>query len=324
MLVLLTILFLAALLYFLGPKPNFASANSEMKALNIPLEELDDYIVKQEAKVTDLRNNNEARMFWADDIIQKTEYSIVYLHGFSAGPWESDPVAFNIAAKYKMNMYVARLADHGRSSIESFESLTPQKMIDSAKEAIAIGKLIGDKVIVMSCSTGSTLSVYLSAEQPGWIDAMVMYAPNMKIENDQIQIVLKPWGLQLARMMFNGKYRSIEMEEGAKPFWTTKYRLEGLQALTALVNETMTEDIWKKVDIPFMSAYYYEDEENRDMIISVPKIKRFHEIAATPENQKRLYPLPTVKSHCISNIHQSKDWKAVQTATEEFLEEVVF
>ena len=36
--------------------------------------------------------------------------------------------------------------------------------VDSAKEAVAIGKMMGKKVILMGCSTGSSLSLYLAAE----------------------------------------------------------------------------------------------------------------------------------------------------------------
>ena len=321
--ILLFILLALVFVYIIGPKPNYPDIDPKINTLSIPIEKLDDYITQQEKKVKDLRPNNEARIVWYKDKIEKTPYSIVYLHGFSAGTMEADPVSFKIAEKYGANMFLARIKDHGRSSIESFVDLSPSDMIESAKEAIAIGHLIGEKVIVMSCSTGSTLSIFLDAHNPSLIDAMVMYSPNIELYDSKSQLAIKPWGLQILRQVFGSNYRSIEMEEGAKPFWTTKYRLEGIVALTSLLNETMTTDVFVKVKSPYLMAYYYEDDEKQDKVISTEAIKEFHKANSTPENLKKRVPLASVKSHVIANKHQSKDWQSVQKVTEQFLEEVL-
>jgi len=309
--------------YLLGPKVKCPPLETSLPNLNLKLSELDAYVTQQEDKVTDLRPNNEARIIWAKDSIAKTEYSIVYLHGFSAGPLESDPVVFDLAKNFGFNLYLARLADHGRKSKESFMDISPKDWLDSAKEAIAIGKILGNKVIVMSCSTGSTLSTYLAAENPASTDAMIMYSPNFALHDANSKLLAKPWGMQLARKIFKGNYRSINMEEGAKPFWTTTYRLEGLVNVVALLNKTMNPKTYQKINQPYLLAYYFKDETHCDKIISVPTIQSFHEQTKTPENEKWNIPLPNVNSHVIANKHQSKDWQSVYKITEKFIIEVL-
>jgi len=318
---------LLTLVYLLGPKAPLPDFNTDIPDLSIPLNQLDAHIAKQEALISDIRPGNHARIVWANDSIKntptKTPYSIVYLHGFSAGPMESDPVIFDLAKNFGFNLYLARLADHGRSSIESFKDLTGDKLFLSAKKALAIGKLLGDKVIVISCSTGSTLSSYLAAENPESTNAMVFYSPNFALHDGRTQLMAMPWGLQIARKIFGGNYRSIKMEAGAQPFWTTKYRIEGLVNLIPFLNKTMTDATFKKIKQPYLLVYYYEDEENCDKIVSVPRMRDFHKLTSTPNHLKKEVPLATVKAHCLSNKHQSKDWQSVYKATENFFVEVL-
>jgi len=320
---LLLVVVVLFIVYMLGPKVNCPTLETSLPKLNVNLTNLEAYVTKQEAKVTDIRPGNQARIIWANDSIAQTDYSIVYLHGFSAGPMESDPVVFDIAKKFGLNVYLARLADHGRKSEDSFLNVNPKDWVDSAREALAIGKVLGKKVIVMSCSTGSTLSTFLAAENPTSTDAMIMYAPNFALHDANSRWLAKPWGMQLARKIFKGDYRSITMEANAKPFWTTKYRIEGLVNVIVLLEETMTPKTFQKINMPYLLAYYYKDEKHCDQIISVPAIQSFHEQTKTPESEKWNIPLPNVNSHVIANKHQSKDWQSVYAVTEKFMIEVL-
>jgi len=108
------------------------------------------------------------------------------------------------------------------------------------------------------------------------------------------------------------------MEAEAAPFWTTKYRLEGLVNLIALVNHTMHPTTYQKIEQPYMLAYYFKDDENCDKIISVPAIQSFHEQTKTPDEMKWNVPMPNVNSHVIANKHQSKDWRSVYNVTEKY------
>ena len=69
--------------YWLGPQPS--APDYKFSLPNVPGEpaQLETYISGVESRHR-LKPNNEARIIWADSGKAKTEYSIVYLHGFSA------------------------------------------------------------------------------------------------------------------------------------------------------------------------------------------------------------------------------------------------
>ena len=66
--------------------------------------ELETYIKNNEANHK-LKPDNEARIVWANDSLKnKTEYAIVYLHGFSASQFEGAPTHTNIAKMFGYNI----------------------------------------------------------------------------------------------------------------------------------------------------------------------------------------------------------------------------
>jgi hypothetical protein len=83
-------------LYFIGPQPAKPIFNQSIP--EIPdASQLETFIAKQES-VYKLKPDNQARIVWANDSSKsKTEYTVVYLHGFSASQEEGNPVHRNIA-----------------------------------------------------------------------------------------------------------------------------------------------------------------------------------------------------------------------------------
>ena len=153
----LTVLVTALVIgYLSGPQVEYGPVSPDIERLNVSLEELDGYIASNERMVEGIKPENQSQIFWASDSVQRTEYVIVYLHGFSAGPMESRPVHMNLAKKFGANLYLARLSQHGLEGTESFLDLTPNGLMESAKEALEVGQILGEKVILMSCSTGGT------------------------------------------------------------------------------------------------------------------------------------------------------------------------
>ena len=110
-------------LYFLGPqpaKPIFNRAPPDIPSIN----ELEVFIANQESKHK-LKPDNQARIVWANDTLKsKSEYVIVYLHGFSASQEEGNPVHRNIAKKFGCNLYLSRLAQHGIDTTDQLIALT--------------------------------------------------------------------------------------------------------------------------------------------------------------------------------------------------------
>jgi len=309
--------------YFLGPNKYFDPVEGKIEALAIPLAELDKYIADKEAKVANIRPDNESRIVWLDSL-RKTPYSIVYLHGFSASWFEGNGVHIPFAERYGCNLYLPRLAQHGIQDKETFATLTPQEYLDSAKEAIAIGRLIGEKVILMSCSTGSTLGVYLEAENPDLVDAQIMYSPNIDLGFATSELLTLPWGGPIANQMI-GEYRDIRPFHNKEDmqYVTAEYKTEGLIGLKALIEMTMTPKTFKKITKPYFIGYYYKNEEEKDNVISIDALLDFDTQTMTPVDEKRLVAFPDVKTHVVPNTVQSKDIASVQAATFKYAEEVL-
>src|SRR5258705_217814 len=79
-----------------------------------------------------------------------------------------------------------------------------------------VGKAIGDKVILVSCSTGSTLGLYIEANYPGIVVAHIMLSPNIDLHDPKSFLLDKPWGLQFARFILGGKFYTWEAPPAAK------------------------------------------------------------------------------------------------------------
>ena len=153
------ILLLLIVIYFLGPKPSHPNYSKELPVIPAESIALENYIKTNESRHK-LKTDNEARILWFNDSLkQKTEYAIVYLHGFSASQEEGDPIHYEFAQKFGCNLYLSRLDAHGIDTTEPLGNFTAEGLWNSAKEAYAIGKQLGKKVILLSTSTGGTLAL---------------------------------------------------------------------------------------------------------------------------------------------------------------------
>jgi len=317
------LLLLLIIIYFLGPKPNYPTFDASIPSLEIPLEQLDQFVAAKDANLPNLKPNNNGRIIWANSL-RKTNYCLLYLHGFSASPMEGDPTHEKFAKRYGANLYVPRLAEHGIKDKDIFMNLTPKDLVDSAKEAIAVARLLGDTIILMSCSTGSTLGNYLAAENPDAFYGHIMYSPNFDLQDARTGLLTKPWGLQIARQLVGDRRRLDRLigTEGAQ-YTTCEYRVEGLLCLKSLLQTTMTPATFEKVTTPYLLLYYYKDETTHDNIISIDAIKKFHQTSSTPANAKQLIALPNVDTHVIPSDLYSKDLAAVDSLSYHFAEEVL-
>ncbi|MGB1241529.1 MAG: alpha/beta hydrolase [Chitinophagales bacterium] len=317
---LLFLVIVLALIALLGPKPKYPPIDSQINPLSISLTEIDTYIQKKEATFP-LKENNQARIVWADSIPQKTPYSIVFVHGFSASPMAGNPIIQETADHYGCNVYFSRLADHGIANIESFKTVSPKDLIESVKEAIAVGNQIGEKTIIMASSTGATLSAYLAASNPEKIEALLFYAPLIALEDPIGKLLSYPWGLQIARQTMGSNYRKIQTDlPNMVKYWTMQYRLEGLIAVQNLLDETMITSVFEKIKQPLLVAYYHKDEANRDQIISIEAAKYFYNTVSTPKEQKTLVELQNAGTHVLLSDVQSKDLDEVRQVTFDFLD----
>ena len=313
---------LLVVVYLVGPTPEKFIPDTSLPSITVDAVKLEKQIAEKENAFKTLRPDNEARIIWADSSKTKTPWSIVFLHGFSASWREGDPVVLDLAKRYGCNVFLPRLYGHGLDTAECMVNLTAEKLLGSAKEALAIGKAIGEKVLVVSSSTGGTLSLYLASGKDN-IDALVLYSPNVKIYDPTAKLLDKPWGLQISRAVLGSKYRGWPAPDEKKKYFTNYYRLEALIGVQSLISHTMKKETFEKITCPVFIGYYYKNEEEQDKVISIEAMKEMYTQLSTPANQKREIPFPEAGNHVLCYYLDSKDIAGVERETFKFCEEVI-
>ena len=310
------------ILYLLGPKVHYLPIDYATPAIRVGLEELDSLVASEESTVTNLKPGNEEQIIWADTIKKKTPYSLIYMHGFSASHEEGAPIHQEFAKRYGMNLLLTRLADHGRADDNTFKGLTPDTFFESAQHALEIGKLLGDSIIIMSCSTGGTLSIMLDPTCD-LISGYIMYSPNIDIKDPTTDLLIKPWGKQIMDLVMHGEYNHITYTEQARKFWNPTYHTDGILALKTMLEENMTNEKFQAFTRPFFLGYYYKDKDNQDDVVSIDDMMRFYEMAGTREPLKRKVCFPNAGAHVISSYVFSKELDNVKSQTYKFAEEIL-
>lgn len=308
--------------YFLGPEPDEPKWDNTMPVVPQQPDELEKYVSLQESKHK-LKQDNQARIVWADSSKKKTEYSLVYLHGYSASQAEGDPVHRQFAKTFGCNLYLARMADHGIDTTEQLLYFTPDRWWRSSKEALAIGKAIGEKVIVMSTSTGGTMALVLAGEYPQNVTALINMSPNIAINDPMAWISNNPWGLQLARMVKGGNYNITKGTSWADSildnrYWNHKYRLESVCQLQEMIESKMNKSTFEKVTQPSLTLYYYKNEQEQDPQVKVSAILEMNKQLGTPDSLKQAVPIPNAGGHVLGSYVVSKDLASVSKEARKF------
>jgi len=320
--ILLILLVVLTGVYFIGPRPEKPVFETSLPTIP-PINQLESFISNNEGKHK-VKGDNEARIIWANDSLkQKTNYSIVYLHGFSASQEEGNPVHRNIAKQFGCNLYLARLAEHGIDTVDALFNYTPDRLWESAKQAYAIGKEIGDTVILMGTSTGGTVALQLAAAYPE-IGGLVLYSPNIAINDPNAWLLNDPWGLSIARIVKKSDYITVDKEDDRYArYWNTKYSIEAAIQLEELLERTMVRETFEKINQPLLTLYYYKDEQQQDPVVKVSAMKDMFAQVKTSENKKRMIAIPNAGSHVLASPIVSKDIKTVQDQTALFLKQVM-
>jgi esterase/lipase len=309
------------IVYSAGPKPSKPDFTIHGSNLPSSLPDLEKYINQSEKMVVGIKADNQARIVWADTLKkEKTKIAFLYLHGFSASQAEGDPVHKDLAGKYKANLYLSRLAEHGIDRGDSsMIGLTAGEYEASAENALSIAKKLGDEVIVIGTSAGGALTLYLASRHPE-IKAIILYSPCVKLYDGTAMILDKPWGLQIARLVTGAPVKKYESESKThSDYWQLDYRIEALVALQNLISNTMKPEVFSKIKCPVFLGYYYKNETEQDKTVSVPAMLKMFGELGTPVELKEKIAFPQAAAHVIASYIRSKDWQSVEKETDNFL-----
>lgn len=190
-LVVVVLLASAALLF--GPRTPFDDDPQAVEAP--PAEELDGWLAAREAEVPDLRPGAAKEIVWADPAAPaRTPLAVVYVHGFSATKAEIRPVPDIVARELGANLHFARLTGHGRTS-DAMGEATVGAWFDDVAEALAVGRRIGDRVLVIATSTGGTLAALFAAdpEMSRDVAGIAFVSPNFGVQSVGSSLLTLPF-----------------------------------------------------------------------------------------------------------------------------------
>jgi esterase/lipase len=239
-----------------GPR---ARVDGAVRPVSVP-RDVDAWLHASEDSVPDLRPGDEKAVVWAGPRGAATDVAVVYLHGFSADRHEIDPVPEEVARALGANLFFTRLTGHGRDGPAMGEA-TADDWLQDTEEAMAVGRRIGRRVVLIGTSTGGTLATWVAA-QGRWrqdLVAVVLVSPNYGVRDRRARILLWPWGGLLARLLVGGERCFTPANAAQARHWTTCYPTRVLPQMMALVAYVRALDPGR-IRTPLLSLYSPDDQ----------------------------------------------------------------
>lgn len=257
---------------------------------------IDQYLEQSEQQTDHIRPGLDKGVLWRDRFNKtKTKIAFVYLHGFSASRAEIEPVVSLAANEVGANIFFTRLKAHGRTSGDGFASVQAQDWIDDAREALAIGRKIGERVILVGMSTGADLAVLLANENRDAKDiaGLVLLSPNYSPAQRGAKFLAGPLGEIWARLLVGGEHSFKPKSVDHALYWTPRMPSRGLVALMDVVVLTSRID-FSRVTFPVLTLY-----TSHDSVVDVELIRQRH--AEFGSERKLIVDVAESNSHELAN-----------------------
>lgn len=225
--------------------------------------DLDAYLSTSEAAISGIIDGAEKQIIWNDPASKaKTPISLVYLHGFSATLEETRPMPDLMANALGANIFYTRLTGHGQDG-DALAKATVNDWYNDTAEALAIGRALGEKVIVIGVSTGATFATWAAAGGQGQlmenVAGMILVSPNYGVNNPSAGLLTLGAARQWVPLIA-GAQRSFDTvnEEHAK-WWTNSYPTVALLPMMASVAHVSAMQV-EKVSVPALFVYHPGDQ----------------------------------------------------------------
>lgn len=279
-----------AIAFASGPRVNLSY---ELHAPQLP-QDLDAHVRKLENTIPDLVPGTEKTILWANPSRpQRTPLALVYLHGFSATRREISPAGERIAARLGANAFFTRLTGHGRDGAAMAQA-SVEDLLQDGVEALAIGRRLGEELILVGTSTGATLATWLLANgYAADVAASVWLSPNFGPRNRMSELLLWPWGAEIARLIKGPLHEWRAVNPSQERFWTTSYPVQALPTMMGLVALARASDL-SKVRAPLLVLYNPHDRIVRSEAIETEfqrlgsQHKRLHVIDQPGDPQRHV------------------------------------
>jgi alpha-beta hydrolase superfamily lysophospholipase len=284
------LLWLATVAALSGPLFPFTPLPSEAADAVAKAPDIDVYLRQREAQHPDVRRDLAKTIQWNDPAHGTTPLSLVYIHGFSASRKDVMPVVETLAGSLHANVFFTRLAAHGGATGAEFATVTAQDWLDDAREALAVGRRLGDRVVLIGTSTGAPLATMAALEDNSpRIAALVLLSPNFGLRDWRAKFFSGPLGRLLARIVIGREHSFRPDSPGHAEFWTSRFPAEGIVALMNLMNYARSIHL-DHLEIPTLIIYTH-----KDTVVDTQAIQnRFDEIRGPA---KLIVDLPEASRH---------------------------
>lgn len=247
------------------------------------------YVAESERRFPDIAPGTEKKIVWRKEG-ERTPVALVFLHGFSGSRQDISPVMERVAERLDANLYLNRYAGHGRGP-EEMGRPKLQDWADDTAEAIAIGKRLGEKVVVVALSTGAPLAAW-ACTRTADVSALVMISPNFGPANTSSEPLLLPWGPVLLKLFTGDYYGGPAADELHARFTTPRFRSEALLTMMAAVSLGRKTKL-ERISVPVLCLY-----SERDDTISLPRMREaFGRIGSA---DKAIAEVPGARGHVVA------------------------
>ncbi|WP_420586676.1 alpha/beta hydrolase [Ruegeria sp.] len=218
------------------------------------------YFESTESAYDDIVPGVEKRVVWQDGFKeQRTPISVLYVHGFSASSEEIRPVPDMVADALGANLVYTRLQGHGRDGSAMAEGTAAGWMQDMA-EGLAAARAVGDRVVVISTSTGGTLAAAAALDEELMQDVagLVFVSPNFGVNTPGAWIPGLPWARTWLPMLM-GQERDVSGPDPEKnKYWSAVYPWEAVVPMTVLVETVYALD-FSGAQVP--ALFWFSDDD---------------------------------------------------------------
>ena len=190
---------------------------------------IEKHILSGEEAIPNLRQNIGKKILWAHKPHQKTPLSIVFIHGFSATRVELSPVIEKVAKALGANVFFTRLCGHGQDG-EALSSATFNDWISDTEEAIDVGKVIGDEIIIIGSSTGCSI-IHSILEKQTKIKSAIYVSPNFGPSSIKGHFLRVPGAKWFIPLILGREHSFTPKNSEHERCWTTRYPTKALFAV---------------------------------------------------------------------------------------------
>lgn len=254
----LATLALAALLFALDKRPVPPAMTFEPEAIG---DDLDAYLEAEEAGISGIRGGVAKRIVWADpETKAPTGISLVYIHGFTATLGEIRPVPDLVASALGANLFYTRLTGHGLDG-QSLAQATVADWQQDLDEAIEIGRRIGERVVLVTTSTGSAVAVraLIGEGNDERVAGIVQISPNYRLRDPRSFILDLPLAGILAPLVAGGMQKAKRRSDLHAQYWDMEFPTRALVPMAALTRAARSLE-FRGTAIPSLFIFCEDDK----------------------------------------------------------------